>query len=59
MDFNTETLLTLWDIFQNIVIGASLFVGLTKTPKDDEFMGKVYPWVEKAALIFGRAKERA
>lgn len=32
---------------------AQLIVNLTPTPKDDEFVGKVYKWVERAAGIWG------
>lgn len=32
---------------------AQLIVNLTPTPKDDEFVGKAYRWLEKVAGIWG------
>lgn len=32
---------------------AQLIVNTTATPKDDELLGKVYKWVERAAGIWG------
>lgn len=37
---------------------ALFIVNLTPTPKDDEFVGKAYKWVERmAGLISNKAKE--
>lgn len=39
---------------------ASLIVSLTPTPKDDAVFGKyVYPLLEKMALVFFKAKDKA
>lgn len=36
---------------------AQIIVNLTPTPKDDEFVGKAYKWLERIAGIWGyRAK---
>jgi hypothetical protein len=37
---------------------ASAICALTKTPKDDEILGKVYKVLEFLALNIGRAKQR-
>lgn len=36
-----------------IMAVAQLIVNLTPTPKDDEFVGKAYKWLERAAGIWG------
>ena len=36
---------------------ASAITALTPTPKDDEFVSKVYKMIESLALVIGRAKE--
>jgi hypothetical protein len=37
---------------------ASIICALTKTKKDDEFLGKAYKVLEFLALNIGRAKDR-
>lgn len=34
---------------------AQAIVNLTPTPKDDDFFGKVYPWIEKLAGLWSDA----
>lgn len=36
-----------------VMTAAQLIVNLTPTPKDDEFVGKAYKWLERAAGIWG------
>lgn len=42
-----------------LIAAASVFTASTKTPRDDEFLGKVYRLVEMLALNVGRAKDPA
>lgn len=42
-----------------IVTAASAITALTPTPRDDQFVGKVYQVIEALALNFGRAKDIA
>ena len=37
---------------------ASAICALTPTPRDDAWLAKYYRWLERAALLIGRAKER-
>ena len=39
-----------------IVCGASFLAAVTKTPKDDELLGKLYKAIELLALNVGKAK---
>jgi len=39
-----------------IVCGASFLAAVTKTPKDDELLGKFYKAIELLALNVGKAK---
>ncbi len=36
-----------------VMIVAQFIVNLTATPKDDEFVGKAYKWLERVAGIWG------
>jgi hypothetical protein len=42
-----------------IVTIASLIAASTPTPKDDEWMGKLYKFVDMLALNIGKAKDKA
>jgi hypothetical protein len=42
-----------------LIAAASVFTAATKTPRDDEVLGKIYRVVEILALTIGRAKEPA
>ena len=42
-----------------VIAAASVFTAATKTPRDDELLGKVYRVVEILALNIGRAKDPA
>lgn len=42
-----------------LIAAASVFTASTKTPRDDELVGKIYRVVEILALNIGRAKEKA
>lgn len=46
------------EILLAIHAAASMITALTPTPKDDDFLGKVYKVIETMALVVGRAKER-
>ena len=41
-----------------IVTIASLIAASTPTPKDDEWMGKLYKFVDMLALHIGKAKDK-
>jgi len=41
-----------------IVTVASLIAASTPTPKDDEWMGKLYKFIDLLALNIGKAKEK-
>jgi len=36
---------------------ASAITALTPTPSDDEAVSRIYKWIEKIALVVGKAKE--
>ena len=42
-----------------IVTVASLIAASTPTPKDDQWMGKLYKFIDMLALNIGKAKEKA
>ncbi len=42
-----------------IVTIASLIAASTPTPKDDQWMGKLYKFIDMLALNIGKAKEKA
>ncbi len=42
-----------------IVTIASIIAASTPTPKDDEWMGKLYKLIDMLALNIGKAKEKA
>lgn len=42
-----------------IVTIASLIAASTPTPKDDEWMGKLYKFIDLLALNIGKAKDKA
>ena len=41
-----------------IVTVASIIAAVTPTPKDDEWMGKLYKLIDALALNIGKAKDR-
>jgi hypothetical protein len=41
-----------------IVTVASLIAASTPTPKDDEWMGKLYKFIDLLALNIGKAKQK-
>ena len=57
MDFVT-TLTKYVEILLAVHAAASMITALTPTPKDDDFLGKIYKVIETLALVVGRAKER-
>ena len=52
-----DFILKLIQIVPYIIAAASLIASLTPTPKDDQFIGKVYKLIDWAALNIGRAKD--
>lgn len=49
----------IWEIASSVVTIAAIIAAATPTPKDDEFIGKVYKWlIEIPAFNFGKAKEK-
>jgi hypothetical protein len=36
---------------------ASVITAATPTPKDDRVLAKIYRWIERAALVVGKAKQ--
>lgn len=42
-----------------VIAIASAIAALTPTPRDDEFVGRVYKIIDALALNFGHAKEQA
>jgi len=41
-----------------IVTGASIIAAVTKTPKDDVWIGKLYKMIDLLAINVGKAKEK-
>jgi len=54
-----EWLTTIISIVTSIVCAASFIAAVTKTPKDDELIGKFYKVIEVLALNIGKAKMQA
>ena len=46
-------------IIMVIVTGASIIAAVTKTPKDDVWIGKLYKFIDICALNIGKAKMKA
>jgi hypothetical protein len=44
-------------VIGTVVIGASLLTSWSKTPPPNTRLGRIYHYIELAALLFGRAKE--
>ena len=55
MSIDLETAVQLMGAFSLI---ASVIVSMTETPLDDRWWARIYPYLEKAALIFGKAKDK-
>ena len=53
-----EYIIRLVQIVPMIVMGASLVCALTPTPKDDQWVGKIYRIIDWCALNIGKAKEK-
>lgn len=56
---NTEFIAQIALILSLLSNAITVFVSLTETPKDNAVWAKIYPWIEKAGLIFGKAKDKA
>ena len=54
-----EWLTTIISIVTSIVCAASFIAAVTKTPKDDQLIGKFYKVIEVLALNIGKAKMQA
>ena len=51
-----ETLMSLVTYATTIVTVASLIAASTPTPKDDEWIGKLYKFIDLLAMNVGKAK---
>lgn len=51
-----EWLTTIISVVTSIVCAASFIAAITKTPKDDQLIGKFYKVIEVLALNIGKAK---
>lgn len=58
MNFDLETLTTIIFALSLMSNGISVLVSKTDTPLDDLWWARIYPYLEKAALIFGKAKDK-
>ena len=54
-----ETLMSLVQWITTIVTVASIVAASTPTPKDDEWIGKLYKLIDLLAVNIGKAKEQA
>ena len=52
-----DKIIALINLIPSIVLIASIICAATKTPKDDEILGKAYKILEALALNIGRAKQ--
>ena len=48
----------IWACITTIVTVASVVTATTPTPKDDEWLAKIYKWIETLGLVVGRAKDK-
>lgn len=48
----------IWQWLTTIVTVASLVTATTPTPKDDDWLAKIYKWIETLGLVVGRAKDK-
>ena len=46
-------------IITGVVCAASIICALTPTPKDDEWIGKLYKLIDLLAVNIGKAKQQA
>jgi hypothetical protein len=51
-----DSIIEIAGVISAVVCGASFIASITPTPKDDEFIGKVYKIIEVLALNIGKAK---
>ena len=54
-----QTFANLIAVVMAIISGASIIAAVTKTPKDDVWIGKLYKIVDICALNIGKAKMKA
>jgi hypothetical protein len=54
-----ETIANIIAICMTIVTVSSIVAALTPTPKDDEWIGKLYKLIDVMALNIGKAKMKA
>ena len=53
-----ETLMSLVQWITTIVTVASIIAASTPTPKDDEWIGKLYKFIDLLAVNIGKAKDK-
>jgi len=54
-----DTLMSLVQWITTIVTVASIIAASTSTPKDDEWIGKLYKLIDLLAVNIGKAKQQA
>lgn len=54
----TSNIATIFNVAFSIIAIASSIAAVTKTPKDDEWIGKVYKIIDVLALNVGYAKDK-
>lgn len=58
ISFITQNYVAIMAIIGSIIGTASAICALTDTPKDDEFMAKIYKIIEFLGLNIGKAKDK-
>ena len=53
-----QTFANMIALIMAIISGASIIAAVTKTPKDDVWIGKLYKLVDLCACNFGKAKDK-
>ncbi len=53
-----QTFANMIALIMAIISGASIIAAVTKTPKDDVWIGKLYKLIDLCALNIGRAKDK-
>ena len=53
-----QTFANMIALIMAIISGASIIAAVTKTPKDDVWIGKLYKFIDICALNIGKAKDK-
>ena len=54
-----QTFANMIALIMAIISGASIIAAVTKTPKDDVWIGKLYKLIDLCAFNIGKAKQKA